>query len=57
MALEFEDVADVEAVFDVDMAEESRVGRSSISARRSIFRERSRAFLRLSSKAFSARVL
>jgi hypothetical protein len=57
LALEVEAAADVEVVFDVDIAEESRVGKSSMSARRSILRESSRAFLRLSSKGFSERVL
>jgi len=42
---------------DDEMAEERRVGKSRISARRSILRESSKAFRRLSNSAFSDRVL
>lgn len=57
MELEFDAAADAEAVLEVDIAEDSKVGRSSMSAKRSTFRDRRRAFLRLSSNAFSARML
>lgn len=39
------------------MAEESRVGRSRISANRSMFRESNIAFRRRSNRVFSERVL
>lgn len=58
MSVAFEDVAvDVEAVFDVDIAEERRVGRSRISERRSMLRDRSRALRLRSRRSFSERVL
>lgn len=44
-------------MFEVDIAEERRVGRSRTSARRSMLRDRSSAFRRLSRAAFSDRVL
>ena len=42
---------------DDDMADERRVGKSSTSASLSTFRERSKAFRRLSRTAFSAFLL
>lgn len=44
-------------VFEVEMAEERRVGRSRISDNRSMLRDRRRAFRRRSRRAFSDRVL
>lgn len=55
MALEFEAV--LETVLDVDIAEESKVGRSRMSESRSTLRDRRRALRRLSRRALSARVL
>ena len=44
-------------MFEDDIAEARRVGRSRTSARRSMFRDRRRALRRRSRMAFSERVL
>lgn len=48
---------ELDAVFDVEMADERRVGRSRMSDNRSMLRESSKAFRRRSRRAFSDRVL
>jgi len=56
VALELE-LVEVEAILEVEIAEERSVGRSRMSESRSMFLETSRAFLRLSRSGFSDRLL